>query len=51
MARGERPLFQSHMLDGSTLPLDESPRISAELLEQSLELDIVLEVECGVVGG
>jgi fructose-bisphosphate aldolase, class II len=49
--RGEPPLFHSHMFDGSTLPLDENLRIAAELLEQCRELDVVLEIECGVVGG
>ena len=51
VARGEPPLFHSHMFDGSTLPLDENLRVSAELLEQCRELDVVLEIECGVVGG
>jgi fructose-bisphosphate aldolase class II len=50
-ARGEPPLFHSHMFDGSTLPLDENLAISAELLEQCRALDLVLEIECGVVGG
>ena len=50
-ARGEGPLFHSHMFDGSTLPLDENLRRSAELLAECRELDVVLEVECGVVGG
>jgi fructose-bisphosphate aldolase, class II len=49
--RGERPLFHSHMFDGSTLPLDDNLAISAELLEQCRALDVVLEIECGVVGG
>jgi fructose-bisphosphate aldolase class II len=49
--RRERPLFHSHMFDGSTLPLDENLRLSAALLDRCRELDIVLEVECGVVGG
>jgi fructose-bisphosphate aldolase class II len=39
------------MFDGSTLPLEENLRICAELLEQCRELDVVLEIECGVVGG
>jgi fructose-bisphosphate aldolase, class II len=51
MARGERALFHSHMYDGSTLPLEENLRVSAELLEQCRRLDVVLELECGVVGG
>jgi fructose-bisphosphate aldolase, class II len=49
--RGEGPLFHSHMFDGSTLPLDENLAISAELLEECRALEIVLEIECGVVGG
>jgi fructose-bisphosphate aldolase, class II len=49
--RGEQPLFHSHMFDGSTLPLAENLRVSSELLDQCRELDVVLEVECGVVGG
>jgi fructose-bisphosphate aldolase class II len=48
--RGE-PLFNSHMFDGSTLPLEENLRISADLLDECRELGIVLEIECGVVGG
>jgi fructose-bisphosphate aldolase, class II len=39
------------MFDGSTLPLEENLRVSAALLDRCRELDIVLEVECGVVGG
>jgi fructose-bisphosphate aldolase class II len=49
--RGHGPLFHSHMFDGSTLPLDENLRVSAELLDRCRELKIVLELECGVVGG
>jgi fructose-bisphosphate aldolase class II len=50
-ASGKRPLFHSHMFDGSALPLDENLRRAADLLQQCRELGIVLEVECGVVGG
>jgi fructose-bisphosphate aldolase, class II len=49
--RGDAPLFNSHMFDGSTLPLAKNLRLSAELLEWCRELDVILEVECGVVGG
>jgi fructose-bisphosphate aldolase, class II len=49
--RREGPLFHSHMFDGSTLPLHENLSLSAELLDQCRQLDVVLEVECGVVGG
>jgi fructose-bisphosphate aldolase, class II len=51
VTRGEQPLFHSHMFDGSALPLADNLRLSAELLDQCRELGIVLEVECGVVGG
>ena len=33
--RGENPLFQSHMWDGSAVPLDENLKIAADLLEQA----------------
>ena len=49
--RGAGPLFNSHMFDGSTLPLAENLELSTELLRKCRELAIVLEVECGVVGG
>jgi fructose-bisphosphate aldolase class II len=48
---GEEPLFQSHMFDGSTLQLEENLARSAALLEQCAGLGVLLEVECGVVGG
>jgi fructose-bisphosphate aldolase class II len=47
----EPPLFHSHMFDGSTLPLEENLRLSAALLDRCRELEVVLEIECGVVGG
>jgi fructose-bisphosphate aldolase class II len=48
---GLPPLFQSHMFDGSAIDLDSNLKISAELLEELSELDIILELEVGVVGG
>ena len=51
VARGENPLFQSHMWDGSAVPLDENLTIAAELLDQAAKANIILEVEIGVVGG
>lgn len=51
VARGEDPLFQSHMWDGSAVPLDENLEIAKELLEKTARARIVLEVEIGVVGG
>jgi fructose-bisphosphate aldolase class II len=51
VARGEDPLFQSHMWDGSAVPLVENLQIAAELLEQCASARIVMEMEIGVVGG
>jgi fructose-bisphosphate aldolase class II len=39
------------MFDGSAIPLEENLAIAAGLLAETAELDVVLEVECGVVGG
>lgn len=50
-ARGLDPLFQSHMWDGSAVPLDENLRIARELLDLSEQANTILEVEIGVVGG
>lgn len=49
--RGEAPLFQSHMWDGSAVPLEENLQIAQELLARCAAAHIVLEVEIGVVGG
>jgi fructose-bisphosphate aldolase class II len=51
MKRGEPLLFNSYMFDGSSLPLEENLRISSELLEECTRAGVVLELECGVVGG
>jgi fructose-bisphosphate aldolase class II len=51
VARGELPLFQSHMWDGSAVLLDENLAIAQELLAKAAAAHIVLEVEIGVVGG
>ncbi len=48
---GGVPLFQSHMWDGSAVPLAENLEIAAELLERTSALGQILEVEIGVVGG
>ena len=49
--RGEEPLFHSHMFDGSALPLADNLRIASGLLDELAPLDVVLEIEIGVVGG
>ncbi len=48
---GQNPLFQSHMWDGSAVPIDENLQIAQELLKLSTEAKIILEIEIGVVGG
>src|SRR4029079_4008053 len=48
---GKNPLSQSHMWDGSAVPLEENLQIAQELLKLAHESRIVLEVEIGVVGG
>ena len=48
---GKNPTFQSHMFDGSDIPLDENLVIAAELLELSQAARTILEIEGGVVGG
>lgn len=48
---GLKPLFNSHMFDGSELPLKENMDIAVELLKECAELGVILEVEAGVVGG
>lgn len=51
VAAGRPALFQSHMWDGSAVPLDENLEIAKELLPRLKALDVILEVEIGVVGG
>jgi fructose-bisphosphate aldolase, class II len=51
VARGEEPLFQSHMWDGSAVPLTENLQIASELLDKCAAAHIVMEMEIGVVGG
>lgn len=48
---GKNPLFQSHMWDGSAVPIDENLEIAQELLVKAAAAKIILEVEIGVVGG
>jgi len=51
VARGEHPLFQSHMWDGSAVPLEENLVIARDLLAACAKANVVLEIEVGVVGG
>ena len=48
---GGLPLFQSHMWDGSAVPLEENLSIAGELLAQTSAANVILEIEVGVVGG
>jgi fructose-bisphosphate aldolase, class II len=48
---GQDPLFQSHMWDGSAVPLAENLQIASELLEKCAKARIIMELEIGVVGG
>jgi len=51
VAKGLEPLFQSHMWDGSAVPLKENMEISKRMLEESVKARTILEIEIGVVGG
>ena len=51
VAKGKEPLFQSHMWDGSAVPLDENLKIAAALLKDCAAAHVVMEMEIGVVGG
>ena len=51
VAAGQLPLFQSHMWDGSAVPLKENLEIADRLLDACAKANIILEIEIGVVGG
>jgi fructose-bisphosphate aldolase, class II len=51
VASGREPLFQSHMWDGSAVPLAENLKIAEDLLDRCAKARIVMELEIGVVGG
>ena len=48
---GGEPVFQSHMWDGSAVPLKENLSIARELLTECAAAKVILEIEIGVVGG
>ena len=48
---GGAPIFNSHMWDGSAVPLDENIEIAKELLPRTHNIGAILEIEVGVVGG
>src|SRR5688500_18685159 len=45
VAKGDNPIFQSHMWDGSAVPLEENLSIARELLQDAAAAKIVLEIE------
>jgi fructose-bisphosphate aldolase class II len=50
-AAGRPNLFNSHMFDGSALPLSQNLDLAAKLLERFRRDELILEIEVGVVGG
>jgi fructose-bisphosphate aldolase class II len=50
-AAGLPNLFNSHMYDGSALPMDENIAESKRIMAECLSNDIILEIETGIVGG
>ena len=50
-AAGLGPLYQSHMLDASVLPLDENLALASQLLDECASREVLLELEIGIVGG
>jgi len=50
-AAGLPNLFNSHMFDGSALPLKENLDLAVNLLERFSKSELILEIETGVVGG
>jgi fructose-bisphosphate aldolase class II len=48
---GKGPVFQSHMLDASELPMEDNLALARELLDLCAEVDVILELEIGIVGG
>ena len=51
VAAGRGPIFQSHMWDGSAVPLEENLRVAQQILPRMKAISSILEVEIGVVGG
>ncbi|WP_022904933.1 class II fructose-bisphosphate aldolase, partial [Curtobacterium sp. B8] len=49
--QGRNPIFQSHMWDGSAVPLDENIEIAKTMIAKTRNINAILEVEIGVVGG
>ena len=50
-SKGLPNLFNMHMFDGAELPLEENMNIAKPLVTECAALEVILEVEAGVVGG
>lgn len=50
-AKKNRPLFSSHMLDLSTLPLKENIELCQKYLREFAKVNLFLEFELGITGG
>jgi fructose-bisphosphate aldolase class II len=48
---GDGPLYQSHMLDASMLPLEDNLALAKDLLAECTAVGAILELEIGIVGG
>ncbi len=48
---GQKPLFNSHLWDGSAVSMDENMSIANELIDAATAAKTILEIEIGVVGG
>ena len=51
VARGEDPIFNSHMWDGSAETLEDNIEIAVDMLARSKAAHTILEIEIGAVGG
>ena len=51
VAAGQKPLFNSHMWDGSAIELGRNIDIADELLDMSIAANTIMEIEIGAVGG
>ena len=51
VAAGQLPLYNSHMLDASNLPLAENLDLAVPLYQRMASIGQIIEIEAGVVGG
>lgn len=50
-AAGNRTVYNSHMVDASNLPLKDNLDLCVPIYERLAKLDMMIEIEAGVVGG